>query len=126
VLLCAASAAGHGPVPRLRQGEGQQTDGQVLRTVSHQWNYLGIVLNHDCGFGSGWILTFSSDPDSEILTGSGFDPLKMLSTYLSEKVIFFTSTFWKKNSELFVNGTGTFLKKGLSELISKLGEFLLP
>ena len=34
VLLCAPAAAGHGAVPRLCQGDGQQADGQVLRTVS--------------------------------------------------------------------------------------------
>ncbi len=34
VFLCAPAAAGDRPVPRLCQGEGQQADGQVLRTVS--------------------------------------------------------------------------------------------
>jgi hypothetical protein len=34
VFLRAPAAAGDRPVPRLRQGEGQQADGQVLRTVS--------------------------------------------------------------------------------------------
>ena len=35
VFLCAPPAAGHRPVPGLRQGEGQQADGQVLRPVSY-------------------------------------------------------------------------------------------